>query len=108
MCIRDSKIYCIVVAQFFERIFCNKLASREIMLCSNWVLLPFNVESVVFASGFETLFSFCNNLRADAVSSDYRDFIRLHFRFTMQYLACLLYTSPSPRDGLLSRMPSSA
>ena len=24
------------------------------------------------------------------------------------YRACLLYTSPSPRDGLLSRMPSSA
>ena len=23
-------------------------------------------------------------------------------------LACLLYTSPSPRDGKLSRMPSSA
>ena len=30
----------------------------------------------------------------------------------MEYVAlrrdCLLYTSPSPRDGLLSRMPSSA
>ena len=25
-----------------------------------------------------------------------------------QYYICLLYTSPSPRDGLLSRMPSSA
>ena len=25
-----------------------------------------------------------------------------------QYASCLLYTSPSPRDGLLSRMPSSA
>ena len=25
-----------------------------------------------------------------------------------EYDACLLYTSPSPRDGLLSRMPSSA
>ena len=25
-----------------------------------------------------------------------------------QYFTCLLYTSPSPRDGLLSRMPSSA
>ena len=25
-----------------------------------------------------------------------------------RYLGCLLYTSPSPRDGLLSRMPSSA
>ena len=24
------------------------------------------------------------------------------------YSICLLYTSPSPRDGLLSRMPSSA
>ena len=26
----------------------------------------------------------------------------------LMYLTCLLYTSPSPRDGLLSRMPSSA
>ena len=25
-----------------------------------------------------------------------------------EYIDCLLYTSPSPRDGLLSRMPSSA
>ena len=25
-----------------------------------------------------------------------------------RYMRCLLYTSPSPRDGLLSRMPSSA
>ena len=25
-----------------------------------------------------------------------------------EFRACLLYTSPSPRDGLLSRMPSSA
>ena len=24
------------------------------------------------------------------------------------FIICLLYTSPSPRDGLLSRMPSSA
>ena len=24
------------------------------------------------------------------------------------HIYCLLYTSPSPRDGLLSRMPSSA
>ena len=28
-------------------------------------------------------------------------------KFT-QAITCLLYTSPSPRDGLLSRMPSSA
>src|SRR5664279_4115116 len=29
-------------------------------------------------------------------------------RMIAQYSFCLLYTSPSPRDGLLSRMPSSA
>ena len=33
------------------------------------------------------------------------DFIFLDSRMPK---ACLLYTSPSPRDGLLSRMPSSA
>ena len=40
---------------------------------------------------------------------------RKEFKTSTQYLAvkdlvenCLLYTSPSPRDGLLSRMPSSA
>ena len=26
----------------------------------------------------------------------------------VEFNSCLLYTSPSPRDGLLSRMPSSA
>ena len=27
---------------------------------------------------------------------------------SQEHSTCLLYTSPSPRDGLLSRMPSSA
>ena len=34
-------------------------------------------------------------------------FFRSSERF-VRYVICLLYTSPSPRDGLLSRMPSSA
>ena len=32
----------------------------------------------------------------------------LHQRVRASACSCLLYTSPSPRDGLLSRMPSSA
>ena len=32
----------------------------------------------------------------------------LHLEKGKAYKFCLLYTSPSPRDGLLSRMPSSA
>ena len=35
--------------------------------------------------------------------------LTIHGRTRKQmYKGCLLYTSPSPRDGLLSRMPSSA
>ena len=30
------------------------------------------------------------------------------FNVSYEYLFCLLYTSPSPRDGATSRMPSSA
>ena len=40
-----------------------------------------------------------------------RNYVRLSIlpKFFQRWpLACLLYTSPSPRDGLLSRMPSSA
>ena len=39
-------------------------------------------------------------------------FYQLEGELNLHYLGkngnCLLYTSPSPRDGLLSRMPSSA
>ena len=48
------------------------------------------------------------------VQGDLRDveFVRRVIQFKGEqgnfYNSCLLYTSPSPRDGLLSRMPSSA
>ena len=34
--------------------------------------------------------------------------VRAHALIGDRIFVCLLYTSPSPRDGLLSRMPSSA
>ena len=34
--------------------------------------------------------------------------VRQIYRYSFNIWLCLLYTSPSPRDGLLSRMPSSA
>ena len=37
-----------------------------------------------------------------------RDMMEIADGEEMEVLICLLYTSPSPRDGLLSRMPSSA
>ena len=36
----------------------------------------------------------------------YKDWPSYHMKALLE--SCLLYTSPSPRDGLLSRMPSSA
>ena len=36
------------------------------------------------------------------------DALKNEAAYARQYTYCLLYTSPSPRDGLLSRMPSSA
>ena len=36
------------------------------------------------------------------------DRVRAHLFLCFLAYHCLLYTSPSPRDGLLSRMPSSA
>ena len=38
----------------------------------------------------------------------YADFAPMHHKVRVLREDCLLYTSPSPRDGLLSRMPSSA
>ena len=52
---------------------------------------------VVLISGFGTLETAVQAVRAGAF-----DYISKPFNI------CLLYTSPSPRDGLLSRMPSSA
>ena len=41
-------------------------------------------------------------------SKQLRSIIMIPSMIATWVLGCLLYTSPSPRDGLLSRMPSSA
>ena len=45
-----------------------------------------------------------------AVSLPDIEVVAINDLLDIDYMAyfCLLYTSPSPRDGLLSRMPSSA
>ena len=51
--------------------------------------------------------------KRSAKDSDYQTLIKDETLFTIggepvMYYGCLLYTSPSPRDATLSRMPSSA
>ena len=43
-----------------------------------------------------------------AAELDQPEFVKMLVEECYKCKACLLYTSPSPRDGLLSRMPSSA
>ena len=50
---------------------------------------------------YEESLAFCNEFEA-------QDTVMHPAQLEMMPDFCLLYTSPSPRDGLLSRMPSSA
>ena len=82
-----------------HNIFVNKLKRPSLVNASG---APMSVE------GTATLNICANSLMCsiDAViSSDLRDDLLVGCEDLRN---CLLYTSPSPRDGLLSRMPSSA
>ena len=64
------------------------------------------------AGGFDVNYHMRPNIRldghADYAVADYLPVAGVPGNRYDQYWTCLLYTSPSPRDGLLSRMPSSA
>ena len=88
---------------------------RQLRFC--WVELQRHAEarSAARAPGTESLYWALATLRAvwpmfeqglSAYTQALMDPV-LEACFTLPY-PCLLYTSPSPRDGLLSRMPSSA
>ena len=51
-------------------------------------------------------FNIVKDKKIQIVKSEAEQFYKVHE--TKPFYNCLLYTSPSPRDGLLSRMPSSA
>ena len=57
------------------------------------------------ANAHAMAFKNINEVEIVAVCDVIEDRVR---NFAKEYNICLLYTSPSPRDGLLSRMPSSA
>ena len=62
---------------------------------------PDNVDCIYYVGQTKRLYSrFWEHRRGRGGTNTYV--------FTPQELVCLLYTSPSPRDGLLSRMPCSA
>ena len=84
--------------------FCNKfpriIDDLETLLTDNRIFKQRNVDIGIVTKQDALDYSFSGvMLRGSGVSWDLRK---------SQPYDCLLYTSPSPRDGLLSRMPSSA
>ena len=48
------------------------------------------------------------NTNSKEINSNFEENKKVVIAGRIMSRSCLLYTSPSPRDGLLSRMPSSA
>ena len=51
---------------------------------------------------------FVYGLVAPLINRDEIQYVKAFYDRPLNYSSCLLYTSPSPRDATLSRMPSSA
>ena len=64
-------------------------------------LMPGDPASIIFAR-------FKGKLNPEAINAMRQSFGLTNDPIYIQYLSCLLYTSPSPRDQRGSRMPSSA
>ena len=71
--------------------------------CSSYSTLSIEINSANFEGAMNGVISVQNGVLSD-VEIYNSNFIKNE----AQKNTCLLYTSPSPRDGLLSRMPSSA
>eukprot|EP01016_Furgasonia_blochmanni_P000619 TRINITY_DN1016_c0_g1_i2.p1 TRINITY_DN1016_c0_g1~~TRINITY_DN1016_c0_g1_i2.p1 ORF type:complete len:285 (-),score=67.93 TRINITY_DN1016_c0_g1_i2:63-917(-) len=70
----------------------------KVQISSSWLILCMGLQHIFSLHDFSRL-SFAIYLSL---------FVDLYIWLSCQCYTCLLYTSPSPRDGLLSRMPSSA
>ena len=67
-----------------------------------------NTLALAFSSARKNNVGLGISLVSDKVFIEQQTFAYIDFSYKLQMSGCLLYTSPSPRDGLLSRMPSSA
>ena len=71
----------------------------------------FAIDDQLLSSGLDMV---CEHADATPIAEAYLKlahdpyYVKSVFEHAAQSIFCLLYTSPSPRDGLLSRMPSSA
>ena len=73
-----------------------------------------SAREITFVDSYRTLATYHGSIGETATYESFIEQAKLQSKdnwreeYTALPIICLLYTSPSPRDGLLSRMPSSA
>ena len=72
------------------------------------ISIIFYLGAIFWTLGYDTIYGF-QDIRDDEIIGVKSTSIKFkNDPKKILFISCLLYTSPSPRDGLLSRMPSSA
>src|SRR5664279_649376 len=83
-----------------------------VLSCYDRIVITGTLPGVCYARGM-TGYLYAQQIKVFDYAKEFADPLRNKIRDNAQMIAkahginiCLLYTSPSPRDGLLSRMPS--
>ena len=88
-----------------EEIGIDPLGKHAVIVgASNLVGRPLNLEFLLKGATTTVCHKYTENLRSHVEQAD----ILAVAVGKADFIPCLLYTSPSPRDATLSRMPSSA
>ena len=87
----------------------NRIAQRTRRGKGNMIICSSDVASALQMAGvLDYTPALNNNLNVDDTGNTFAGVLNGRYKVYIDPYSCLLYTSPSPRDGLLSRMPSSA
>ena len=81
---------------------------KKVLIVDDEPNIVISLEFLMKREGFEVSIARDGEEALRKVEESVPDLILLDVMMPKKSGFCLLYTSPSPRDGLLSRMPSSA
>ena len=91
-----------------EKILTNKELESIVDTTDDWITERTGIKERRVSSDDETSVDMAYQASIDAINKSGLKKDEIGAIFLATCTPCLLYTSPSPRDGLLSRMPSSA
>eukprot|EP00830_Metopus_es_P015219 TRINITY_DN4315_c0_g1_i1.p3 TRINITY_DN4315_c0_g1~~TRINITY_DN4315_c0_g1_i1.p3 ORF type:complete len:111 (-),score=37.00 TRINITY_DN4315_c0_g1_i1:10-342(-) len=110
MCIRDRSIIDCAVAGlgqcYYNKSMLGNMVTEDLLFALDCMGIEHGVDWKILLDAGDTI---CEKMTrencTDAFDVDFEEELD---DYKKKYQNCLLYTSPSPRDATLSRMPSSA